>query len=105
VQRWSRGCRRRCGSKRKAGIIELNMAGDDDLLGGTIKAVVAMMFGRIPKEHIEHGAWCKLVRCNIGGVGVTKTSKNPKTDICRVHTEKYTKGNAIRDCFRRQSIM
>jgi hypothetical protein len=61
------------------------MAGDDDLLGGTIKAGVAMMFGRIPEEHTRHGAWRKLVQCNNGGVGITETSENPKTGIHRVH--------------------
>jgi hypothetical protein len=47
------------------------MTGDDDLLGGTIKASIAMMLGWIPKEHAGHGAWRKFVQCNGGGVGVT----------------------------------
>jgi hypothetical protein len=46
------------------------MARDDDLLGGTIKAAIAMMLRWIPEEHAWHGAWRKFMRGNGGGVGV-----------------------------------
>jgi hypothetical protein len=63
------------------------MTGDDNLLGGAIKASIAMVLGWIPKEHTRYGARRKLVRRNGSGVGVAKTSKDPKTSICRIHAK------------------
>jgi hypothetical protein len=70
VQGRSRRRQGRSEGKGKHGLIEHDMAGNDDLLGGAIKAMIAMMPGRISEKHTGHRARRKLVRSNDGGVGV-----------------------------------
>ena len=52
------GCRR---CKGKAGFIEGDMTGQNDLVGLDIEAEVTAMIRRVAKKDTRGGAWVKLV--------------------------------------------
>jgi len=54
------------------------VAGDDDPVGGEIKAPVALVIRRVAYESTKSGAWGEFVRvggCEIGVTGAPKSSK------------------------------
>jgi hypothetical protein len=57
------------------------MTGDDDPIGGVVKAAVSLMMRRVTKEDTERGAWRKFV-CGSGSeVWITGTTKNTKVIV------------------------
>jgi hypothetical protein len=52
------------------------MTGDDDSIGGRIKAAVSLVMSRVTKEDAESRASSKLVGSSGGNIGITLAAKN-----------------------------
>jgi hypothetical protein len=51
------------GSEGEVCLIENNMLGDDDVIGGEIKAPIAFVIGRVSEEDTSGGPGCQFIRC------------------------------------------
>ena len=68
-------------SKRKTGLIEHDMTGNNDSIGGEVKTAIPFVIGGETKEHTTNRARGKLMGSGGGCVGVTKATENTKVLI------------------------
>jgi hypothetical protein len=67
--------------ERKGGLVEGDMARNDDPIGGHVEASITFVFRRVTKKRAQHGARHKFVGGDGREVRITTTSKNPKVVI------------------------
>jgi hypothetical protein len=65
------------------------MAGDDDMVGGDIKTVVAFVFRQVTKKDTHGGAWGEFMGGSGRDVGIALTAKD---------TEMVVRWGATKEC-------
>ena len=64
------------------------MAGDDDSIGVTIKAKIALVVRRVPKKHAQGGSRSKFISGGGGKVWVALTTKDTQVVVRRLLPKK-----------------
>jgi hypothetical protein len=67
--------------EREGGLVEGDVARNDDPIGGHVEASITFVFRRVTKKRAQRGARHKFVGGDGGEVRITTTSKNPKVVI------------------------
>ena len=77
--------------KRKRSLLKDYMAGDDESIGVTIKAKIALVVRRVPKKHAQGGSRSKFISGGGGKVWVALTTKDTQVVVRRLFRkrEKY----------------
>jgi hypothetical protein len=77
-------------SKGKHIVVENDMTGDDDAMGGEVKTTIALVVRRVAKEEAASGAWRQLMWSSSGSVRVAGTSEHAEVVVgggCAVQGE------------------
>jgi hypothetical protein len=67
--------------ERESGLVKGHMTGDNNPVGGEVKAAVSLMMRRVASENAKSGAWRKFICGNDSEVRITGTTKDTKVII------------------------